>query len=110
MYYYDEIASDGESIANLFAQHSPSVYNDPVDNDLVNLLDYSRLSININRLYMGITEVLEKLNNIDTKKGPGLDEISAYFLFKKLCLDQCIFCLTNPCLRGYSQIFGKNLM
>ena len=39
---------------------------------------------------MGITEVLEKLNNIDTKKDPGPYEISAYFL------KSCAFALSRP--------------
>lgn len=92
MSYLDEIAEDGKSIANLFAMHFASVYDDSLTDNTNSNIDIQDTvnGVNVNSLYIGINEVLDKLINLDCKKGPGPDEISAYFL------KYCAFALSRP--------------
>ena len=105
MCYLDEIAEDGKSIANLFAMHFASVYNDSLTDKINSNIDTQDTvySVSVNSLYIGIDEVLDKLINLDCKKGPGPDDLSAYFL------KYCAFALSRPLWLLFNKSLSEGL-
>ena len=67
MKYNDMCSSDGKLIVNMFAQHFSSAYGVSTDPGN-NVLKVINSNLNLSSLHLTITEVLDKLNDIDIKK------------------------------------------
>ena len=89
MKYNDMCSSDGKLIVNMFAQHFSSAYGVSTDPGN-NVLKVINSNLNLSSLHLTITEVLDKLNDIDIKKGSGPDKIHPIFL------KNCAFALSRP--------------
>ena len=84
-------ASSHPAVANLFASYFGSVYTTPTrPASALNILNGSPNDLILNSFTISIRNIFDKLNTLDTCKGPGYDGIPP------LLLKQCNFILSRP--------------
>lgn len=77
IYFNDKVASDPQSICELFSDYFGSVF-EPNDTSVLAHLDCSLDSYNIKSI--NETEIAQRLVGLDARKGAGPDGIPAIFL------------------------------
>lgn len=98
---YDEIvASENQSICDLFMNYFGSVYEPNTRPSDIPLVE-NNLNPNFNITNITRKQILDALKNLDIKKGPGPDGIPAIFL-KSCCesLVEPLYIIYNKCLQS----------